>query len=261
MSRYDLDGRVAIVTGASAGLGAEFADALAESGANVVLAARREDRIRDLASTIERERGVRALAVRTDVTQETEVVALVQAALEAFGTVDILVNNAGSTHASRLLDHTLDDWRSVIEVNLTAVFLMSREAARAMIPKRSGSIINIGSVYGATATRRFPIFGYYASKGGVTMLTKALAVELGKDNIRVNEIAPTFFPTEMSRDGMFADTERAERMRQELLWPRTALPTLAKNEYLRGAVCFLASDDSYYVTGTRLPVDGGWLAT
>jgi gluconate 5-dehydrogenase len=260
VSRYDLDGRVAIVTGASAGLGVEFADALAESGASVVVAARREDRIRELAATIEREHGVRALAIRTDMTREADVVALVQAALDAFGAVDILVNNAGSTHAARLLEHTLDDWRRVIEVNLTAVFVASREAARAMIPKRSGSIINIGSVFGTTAVRRFPIFGYYASKGGVTMLTRALAAELGRHNIRVNEIAPTFYPTEMSRDGMFAETERAERMRQEVLWPRTALPTLAKNEYLRGAVCFLASDDSYYVTGARLPVDGGWLA-
>jgi NAD(P)-dependent dehydrogenase (short-subunit alcohol dehydrogenase family) len=260
VSRYDLDGRVAVVTGASAGLGAEFCDALAESGANIVLAARREDRLRELSETIERERGVRTLAVRTDVTRETDIVELVEAALASFGAVDILVNNAGATVARPLLEHTLEEWRSVIEVNLTAAFVASREVARAMIPRASGSIINIGSVFGATAVRQFPIFGYYASKGGVTMLTKALAAELGRHNIRVNEIAPTFYPTEMSQKGMFAENERGERLRNELLWPRTALPTLAKNEYIRGAVCFLASDDSYYVTGARLPVDGGWLA-
>jgi NAD(P)-dependent dehydrogenase (short-subunit alcohol dehydrogenase family) len=260
MSRYDLDGRVAIVTGASVGIGVEFADALAESGANVVLAARREDRIRELAETIERERGVDALAVRTDMTDEAAVAALVHAAVERFGKLDILVNNAGTTVARPLLEHTLEDWRRVIDVNLTGVFLASREAARAMIPNRSGSIVNIGSVYGATASRQFPIVSYYASKGGITMLTKALAVELGQHNIRVNEIAPTFFPTEMSRKSMFADNEKGERLRQEVLWPRTALPTLAENEYLRGAVCFLASDDSYYITGVKLPVDGGWLA-
>ena len=260
MSRYDLDGRVAIVTGASVGLGAEFCDALAESGAKVVLAARREDRIREAASLIERKHGVQTLAVRTDVAREADIAQLVKAALDSFGTLDILVNNAGTTLARPLLEQTLADWQSVIEVNLTSVFLASREAARAMVPRRSGSIINIGSIFGAAASKHLPIVGYYASKGGVTMLTKALAVELGQHNIRVNEIAPTFYPTEMSREGMFADTEAGERLREEILWPRTALPAPPKTEYLRGTVCFLASDDSYYITGTTLPVDGGWRA-
>jgi NAD(P)-dependent dehydrogenase (short-subunit alcohol dehydrogenase family) len=260
MSRYDLDGRVAIVTGASVGLGVEFCDALAESGADVVLAARREDRISQVAEAIERDHGVRTLAVRTDVAKEADIVGLVQAALDAFGRIDILVNNAGTTIGRPLLEHTLEDWRTVIDVNLTATFLASREAARAMIPRRSGTIINIGSIFGAMASRQFPIVSYYASKGGVTMLTKGLAVELGQHNIRVNEIAPTFFPSETSRKSMFADNEQGERLRQEVLLPRTALPTLPKTEYLRGAVCFLASDDSYYITGTILSVDGGWLA-
>jgi NAD(P)-dependent dehydrogenase (short-subunit alcohol dehydrogenase family) len=259
VSRYDLDGRVAVVTGTSAGLGVEFADALAESGANVVLAARREDRIRELAASLETRYGVRTLPVRTDILQETEIVALMEAAVDAFGRIDILVNNAGTTIGRPLLEHTLEDWRTVIDANLTSTFLACREAARTMIPQKAGSIINIGSVFASTAVPQFPVLGYYASKGGVTALTKALAVELGKTNIRVNEIAPAFFPSEMSRD-MFAETEQGERLRQEVVWPRTALPTLGKNEYLRGAVCFLASDDSSYVTGVTLPVDGGWLA-
>jgi NAD(P)-dependent dehydrogenase (short-subunit alcohol dehydrogenase family) len=257
---YDLDDRVAIVTGASAGLGVEFADALAASGANIVLAARREGHVRKVAAAIERDHGVRTLAVRADVAEEADVVRLVEDALKTFGAVDILVNNAGRTIGRPLLEHSLADWRTVVDVNLTGVFLASREAARVMIPRRSGSIINIGSIFGTTAVRQFPIVSYYASKGGVTMLTKALAVELGQHNIRVNEIAPTFFPSEEARKSIFADNDLGERLRRELLWPRTALPTLAKNEYLRGAVCFLASDDSYYVTGARLPVDGGWLA-
>jgi len=257
-SRYGLDGRVAIVTGASAGLGIEFADAIAQSGANVVLAARRDERLRELAQELERRHGVRALPIRTDLTVEADVVALVQGAVDAFGRIDVLVNNAGTTIGKPLLEHTLEDWNAVIGANLTAVFLACREVARVMIPQRSGSIINIGSVFSSTAVPQFPVLGYYASKGGVSALTKALAVHLGKDNIRVNEIAPTFFPTEMSAD-MFADTEQAEELRREIIWPRTALPTLGKPEHVRGAVCFLASDDSCYITGTRLPVDGGWL--
>jgi gluconate 5-dehydrogenase len=257
--RFDLDGRVAIVTGASAGLGVEFADALAACGANVVLAARREDRLVELAAQIEERHGGQALPVRTDVSVEEDIVHLMETTVEAFGTIDVLVNNAGTTIGKPLLEHELDDWRTVIDANLTSIFLASREAARIMVEKQSGSIVNVGSVFGQTAVRQFPIVGYYASKGGVTMLTRALAVELGRHNIRVNEVAPTFFPTEMSRD-MFGETERSERLRQEVLWPKTALPALPKAEYCRGAVCFLASDHSYYVTGTTLPIDGGWLA-
>jgi NAD(P)-dependent dehydrogenase (short-subunit alcohol dehydrogenase family) len=260
MRRYELDGRVAVVTGASAGLGAEFCHALAECGANVVLAARREERLRALRAELEKRYGVRALPVRTDVGQESDIVELMRSAVAAFGTIDVLVNSAGTTLAKPLLEHTLDDWRATIDVNLTATFLACREAARVMVPKRSGSIVNISSVFAFTAVPHFPIVGYYASKGGVTALTKGLAVELGKSNVRVNEIAPTFFPSEMSR-GMFADSAEAERLRQEVLWPRTALPELPKPEYVRGAVCFLASDDARYVTGHTLAVDGGWLAS
>ncbi len=259
MPRYDLDGKIAVVTGASAGLGVEFCHGLAESGANVVLAARREDRLRRLADELEERYGVRALPVRTDVSKEGDIVDLMKAAVDSFGTVDILVNNAGTTIGRPLLEHTLEDWRTVIDTNLTATFLASREAARVMVSRRSGSIVNVGSVFAFTAIPRFPIVGYYASKGGVTALTIALAVELGKHNVRVNAIAPTFFPTEMSQ-AMFADTEPAERLRQEVLWPKTALPELAKAEWIRGAVCFLASDDACYITGQTLAVDGGWLA-
>ena len=259
MGRYDLAGKVAVVTGASAGLGVEFCHALAECGAHVVLAARREERLRGVAAELEERYGVPALPVRTDVSWERDIVDLIRAAVDAFGTIDVLVNSAGTTLGKPLLEHTLDDWRSVIDVNLTGTFLACREAARVMVPKRSGSIVNISSVFAFTAIPHFPIVGYYASKGGVTALTRALAVELGKSNVRVNEIAPTFFPSEMSR-GMFADTPEAERLRQEVLWPRTALPELARPEYVRGAVCFLASEDSRYVTGHTLAVDGGWLA-
>jgi NAD(P)-dependent dehydrogenase (short-subunit alcohol dehydrogenase family) len=256
---YDLRGKVAVVTGASVGLGVEFAHGLAECGADVALAARREQALRDLARTLQQRYGVRALAVKTDVAKEDDIVNLIQSAVNGFDKVDILVNNAGTTLGKPLLEHTLDDWRRVIDVNLTGTFLTSREAARVMVPKRSGSIINISSVFAFTAVPQFPVLGYYASKGGVTALTKALAVELGKSNIRVNEIAPSFFPSEMSRE-TFANTPEAEQLRNEMLWPRTALPVLPKPEWIRGALCFLASDEARYVTGHTLAVDGGWLA-
>jgi NAD(P)-dependent dehydrogenase (short-subunit alcohol dehydrogenase family) len=259
VGRYDLGGRVAVVTGASVGLGEEFCHGLAESGANVVLAARRLDRIERIAGALESRYGVRALPIRTDVTSESDVAALITTAVRELGALDVLVNNAGLSVVRPLLEHSLEDWQQVIDVNLTAVFVASREAGRVMVPRRSGSIINISSVFGFQATRRFPVIGYYASKSGVTGLTVALAVELGKHNVRVNAIAPTFFPTEMSQ-AMFADTVAAERLRQEVLWPKTALPELARPEWIRGAACFLASDDSRYVTGQTLAVDGGWLA-
>jgi NAD(P)-dependent dehydrogenase (short-subunit alcohol dehydrogenase family) len=259
MGHYNLDGKVAVVTGASVGIGEQFCHGLAESGAHVVLAARREERLERIAADIEGRYGTHAIPLRTDVTREEEVARLVSTAVEELGTVDIFVNNAGVTHGAHLLEHSLGDWQQVIDVNLTGAFLGCREAARVMVPKRAGSIINVSSVFAFRATRKYPVTGYYASKGGITALTIALAVELGSHGVRVNAIAPTFIPTEMSQ-AMFDDTEAAEQLRQEVLWPKTALPELARPEWIRGAVCFLASDDSRYVTGHTLAVDGGWLA-
>jgi NAD(P)-dependent dehydrogenase (short-subunit alcohol dehydrogenase family) len=254
VARYDLDGQVAIVTGASSGLGREFSLALAESGAQVVLAARREELLVGLAEEIEREHGVRALAVRTDVTREADIVALVERTVAELGTVDILVNNAGVYVFKPLVEQTLEDWRTVMDVNLTSAFLASREVAKVMIPKRSGCIVNIASTSGFGAMR-FTEVSYYASKGGMVMLTKALAIELGPSDIRVNAIAPGFFPTPMSIAAMTDET-----IRTTVIEHRTALPRLAENEWIRGAVCFLASDDARFITGHTLVVDGGWLA-
>ena len=140
MTRYDLEGRVAIVTGASSGLGVEFASALAECGAAVVLAARREDALRDLAADLADRYGVSALAVKTDVTHEADVVRLVARTVQELGTVDVLVNNAGMYIVKPLVEQTLDDWRTVMDVNLTSAFLGCREVAKVMIPKGSGSM-------------------------------------------------------------------------------------------------------------------------
>ncbi|TFG30683.1 glucose 1-dehydrogenase [Candidatus Thorarchaeota archaeon] len=254
MVDYELDGKIVIVTGGSAGLGEQFAYAFSSSGANVVIAARREDRLEKIRDAISDKYGVRCLAIKTDVTKESDIINLVTKTTDEFGTVDALVNNAGMYVVKPLIEQTLDDWNLVMTVNLTSAFLACREVAKVMIPNRSGSIINISSTFGFGGTE-FTEVGYYAAKGGMITLTKALAVELGKYNIRVNAIAPGFFPTDMSKGAM-----DDEQIRKRIIEPRTALPMLAEKEWIRGAACFLASEEARYITGQILAVDGGWLA-
>lgn len=254
MARYNLDGKAVIITGASAGLGEQFAHAFAEAGADLVIAARREELLKNVAKSVEAQYECKAIPHKTDVTKEKEIIDLVQTTVNELGTVDILVNNAGMYIVKPLVEQTIEDWHRVMDVNLTSAFLASREVAKVMIPKKSGCIINISSTFGLGATE-FTEISYYASKGGMVAMTKALAVELGKYNIRVNAIAPGFFPTAMSK-GALED----EDIRERVIRPRTALPMLAENEYIRGAAVFLASDDAKYITGHTLAVDGGWLA-
>jgi NAD(P)-dependent dehydrogenase (short-subunit alcohol dehydrogenase family) len=252
--KYNLDGKVVIITGASAGLGEQFAHAFGMSGAHVTLAARRVELLQKVASDVSEKYGTKTLPIKTDVTKEQDVVQMVQKTVKKFGTVDVLVNNAGMYIVKPLIEQSLDDWNMVMDVNLTSAFLASREVAKVMIPRNSGSIINISSTFGYGATE-FTEISYYTSKGGIITMTKALAVELGKHNIRVNAIAPGFFPTAMSIGAIEDDA-----IRKRVIEPRTALPMLAENEWIRGAACFLASDDARYITGQTLAVDGGWLA-
>ncbi|MFW9960529.1 MAG: SDR family NAD(P)-dependent oxidoreductase [Candidatus Thorarchaeota archaeon] len=252
--KYNLDGKVVIITGASAGLGEQFAHAFGESGAYVVLGARRLDLLKKVAKEVSGKYGVKAIPIKTDVSKESDIIQLVEKTVDDLGTVDVLVNNAGMYVVKPLIEQTLDDWNLVMDVNLTSAFLATREVAKIMIPKKSGSIINISSTFGYGGTE-FTEISYYTSKGGLIAMTKALAVELGKHNIRVNAIAPGFFPTAMSIGAIEDDA-----IRKRLIEPRTALPMLAQNEWIRGAACFLASDDARYITGHTLAVDGGWLA-
>ncbi|OLS22164.1 MAG: Glucose 1-dehydrogenase B [Candidatus Thorarchaeota archaeon AB_25] len=254
MVKYNLEGKVVIITGASAGLGEQFAHAFADSGAHVVLGARREDLLKKIANDVSNKYGVKALPIKTDVAVESDVINLVDTTVKELGTVDVLVNNAGTYVVKPLIEQTLEDWNLVMNVNLTSSFVSSREVAKVMIPKKSGSIINITSTFGFGATE-FTEVSYYATKGGLVTMTKALAVELGKYNIRVNAIAPGFFPTAMSIGAM-----EDKKLSDKYIRPRTALPMFAENEWIRGAACFLASDDARYITGHTLAVDGGWLA-
>jgi NAD(P)-dependent dehydrogenase (short-subunit alcohol dehydrogenase family) len=257
MPDESLRGKVALVTGASGGLGEQFAIGLAEGGADVVLAARREPELRRVADLLEREHGVRALAVPTDVTREADVVAAVAAAVRELGRLDVLVSNAGAYVNKPLVEQTLADWRGVIAVNVTAAFLGAREAAKAMIAQGDGgSIISCSSIFAfGSGGPEFPEVGYYAAKGAITALTQAMAIELGPHEIRVNAIAPGFFPTDMSYEAMHDPDIWARH-----LAPRLALPGMPDNAWIRGAARFLAGDDGRYVTGQTLVVDGGWRA-
>ena len=251
---FDLTGRVAIVTGASSGLGIAFAEALAEAGARIVCAARRIETVEEVVSRLEAA-GHEAMAIRVDVTDKAMVQEMVEKAVERFGRVDILVNNAGTADGGDPEDLELEDWQRVLDVNLTGVFLCSQAVARQMIEAgNGGSIVNIASILGAGASEPAPVTAYAASKGGVVNLTRDLAVHWAPHNIRVNALGPAYFPSEMTA-GL---TEMPEVV--AAIEMRTPMGRLGHPDELKGPVVFLASDAASYVTGGNLYVDGGWTA-
>jgi NAD(P)-dependent dehydrogenase (short-subunit alcohol dehydrogenase family) len=246
LDRFRLDGRVAIVTGASSGLGVAFATALAEAGADVVLAARRADRLEATRAAVEAA-GRRGLAVRTDVSLPGDCHRLVEAAIEAFGHVDVLVNNAGVGTAVPATRETPEEFRQVIDVNLNGCYWMAQECARVMRP--GASIVNVASVLGLT-TAGLPQAAYSASKAGLIGLTRDLAQQwTGRKGIRVNALAPGFFQTEMT--DQYADDYVAGQLSRVLAGRWGEGPELA------AALVFLVSDAGSYVTGQTLVVDGG----
>jgi NAD(P)-dependent dehydrogenase (short-subunit alcohol dehydrogenase family) len=251
LDRFRIDDRVAVVTGASSGLGVAFAQALAEAGANVVLGARRADRLQDTRALVEGIGG-RAVAVQTDVTDPSDCNALVRAAMDEFGRVDILVNNAGVGTAVPATRETPEQFRSVIDLNLNGCYWMAQECGRVMQP--GSSIINVSSVLGLT-TAGLPQAAYASSKAGLIGLTRDLAQQwTGRRGIRVNAIAPGYFASEMT------DQFESEYFDAAIL-PRTLCGRLGEPEELSAALLFLASDASSYITGITLPVEGGMLTT
>jgi NAD(P)-dependent dehydrogenase (short-subunit alcohol dehydrogenase family) len=251
---FDLAGRVALVTGAGSGLGAVFAEALAEAGATVVCVGRRLDRVQNTAGRLD-EFGCQSLALSADVTDEAAVSGMVAQTVERFGRLDILVNNAGTAVVGPPETISLADWQRVIDVNLTGVFLCAREAAKAMIAAgRGGRIINIASILGAVASEPVPAAAYDATKGAVVNLTRDLAVHWASYDILVNAIGPAYFPSEMTEAFLALPEMRREIER------RTPLGRIGRPEELKGAVVFFSSDASSYVTGQTLYVDGGWTA-
>jgi 2-deoxy-D-gluconate 3-dehydrogenase len=248
---FRLDGEVSIVTGASRGLGRAMAEALAEAGSHVVLAARSEDVLNDVGEGI-RARGVKALVVPTDVEKEDHLDRLVDRTLKELGRIDVLVNNAGATVRCRALDLSIEDWDKVVGINLRSVFLLSQKVGRVMARQGGGRIINVASMLSEVGIPTIP--PYAASKGGIRQLTKALAVEWAEHNIRVNAVGPGFFRTEMT-EPLYHNPERHSKIIN-----RVAIKRWGKPEDLKGAVVYLASKASDYVTGQILYVDGGYLA-
>lgn len=247
-SLFGLDGKVALVTGASSGLGARFAQALGLAGARVLLCARREDKLQAVVDEIARAGGA-AAAIRLDVTDEVAVGEAFDAAEAAFGPVDILINNAGVAKMNTVIDMSVEEWDEVVGVNLRAAFLVAREAARRMVANGTGgSIINIASILSSFGTKGGA--AYCASKGGVAQLTRTMALELARHDIRVNAMAPGYFFSEMNDE--YFDTEEAARMIKGIPMRRAADP-----KELDAALLMLAGPGGSFVTGSIVTVDGG----
>ena len=245
---FSLKGRVALVTGASSGLGVQFAKALADNGAAVALVARRADRLKSLKDEIE-VKGGRAVVIEADVTDHAAVARAFDAVEKAFGTVTILVNNAGIAHGGRAVEMPPEEWRKVLSTNLDAVFFWAQEAARRLlVAKKQGAIVNIASVLGLAVSKG--AVAYAAAKAGVVQVTKALAVELAFKGVRVNAIAPGWFVTEMNDD--YLSGEAGTAIKREIPMGRFGNPG-----DLDGALLLLVSDAGSYITGATVVVDGG----
>ena len=247
ISLFDLSGRVVIVTGASSGLGHQFAIALHGAGAKVVAIARRKERLDALAAACP---GLETRAV--DVTDEEGCRRLVEDTLAAHGRIDGLVNNAGIGTPTPAVSQPTDQFRHTLEVNVTAVFNLSRLVAPGMIERGRGSIVNIASIFGLASAYPVPTAAYSASKAAVVNLTRDLAGQWARHNVRVNAIAPGFFPSEMS-DELFTNERAHQRVIQGTPMRRTG-----RTGELDGALVYLLSDASSFVTGHTLVVDGGW---
>lgn len=251
MKNYmDVTGNVSIVTGASSGLGYQYAKALAENGAKVAVFARRIDKLQALKSEIEANNGV-CLPVACDVTNEEQVIAGVQKTFEEFGKIDILVNNAGAIALMPTTELPLEQWQSVVDVSLTGYFLMARECAKHMIANNYGRIINTGSMFGHIACFNSPILVYNATKGAIPNLTRGLAQEWAKYNITVNAIGPGMFPSEMS----VIDENTLELLKQ-----RCPIGRPGVIDESCGQLLLFASKNSSYTTGQTIYIDGGYTA-
>lgn len=246
---FGLNGKTAIVTGASKGIGREIALLLANCGANVALIARNENDLIDVAKEIEAI-GRKALCVPFDLTKTAEIPEMIKSINESFGSIDILINNAGTNIPKSIGDVTEEDWDKVIDINLKSVFFTTKAVGDYMNKQNGGKVINVSS--------QMAFVGYYkrsvysTSKGGITQLTKSLAIEWAPYHINVNAVAPTFIETPMTK-GMFED----ESFKKDVLG-RIPLGRLAKIEDLYGAFAYLASNAADMVTGHTIVVDGGW---
>ena len=251
---FDLTGQVAVVTGASTGLGVQMAKAFANQGADLVLIARRQNLLEENAAEIEKEYGVKALAYACDITDTEKVKEAVKATIDKFGRVDILVNNAGTGAVAPAVEITDEQFNNELKIDLFGAFVCSREFAKEMLKKKYGRIINIASMYGLVGNMAATCSPYHAAKGGVVNLTRALAAEWGKDGLTVNSICPGYFWTPLTKSTLETDwfTDYA----------KGAIPIgrYGREGELDTCALFLASPASSYVNGHNIAVDGGYTA-
>ncbi len=248
---FDLHGRVAVVTGASSGLGLQMSIGLAKQGADLVIMARRLERLEIAAERI-RSFGVRCLPIQCDVTDTDAVNKAAEEAIRFYGKVDILINNAGASKNAGVLEMTDEEWNFTLQADLTSVFKVTRAFAKYMVEKRYGRIINIASIYGQVGNTAMDTVAYHSSKGGVINFTRAVAAELAEYNITCNTISPGYFETELT-----ADTLKTESF-TEFMKASVPLGRYGYEGELNPAAVFLASDEASYVTGQNIKVDGGY---
>lgn len=247
---FDLSGKVALVTGGSRGLGKEMAEGLAEAGASLMLLARREQW---LTPTVDEflSRGFKCEGAICDVSNPDEVQAVVDRTMASHNQIDILINNAGVTWGQPIEEHPLEKWNMVLQINLTGAFLFSQKVGREMLKRRSGNIINVASIAGLQGTMEHGqhIVGYVAAKGGLIAMTREFAAKWARRGIRVNAIAPGFFPSRM--------TENVLAEAQPQIEASVPLGRVGREGELKGVAVFLASPASGYITGQTIVVDGG----
>jgi NAD(P)-dependent dehydrogenase (short-subunit alcohol dehydrogenase family) len=249
---FDLNGRIAVITGGGTGIGKSIAAGLAEAGATVVLCGRRLHKCEEACREIGTKTGSEAYACQCDVTDKKQIEGLVRDTVNRFGHIHILVNNAGVASNYHALDLPEEEWDRVLDTNLKGCFLFSQAVGRIMAARKSGAIVNIGSQLGDVA--RPNRVHYSTSKGGIKILTKALAVDLASYGIRVNAVAPGPVETEMAKPAL-SDPDLKSKILDHI-----PLGRVGQTHDIRGAVVFLVSDAASYITGVTLHVDGGYLA-
>ena len=248
---FDLKNKVAVITGASSGLGRQMSKTFAKQGANLVILARRLERLEELKEELS-DLGVKILPIKCDVTSTEDINNAAEAVEKEFGRVDILINCAGSSKDKGVLDMEDDEWEFTIDTDLTSVFKVTRAFANIMKKNNYGRVINIASMYGLVGNTEIPTIAYHSSKGGVVNFTRAAAAELAKYNITVNCICPGYFYTELTTQVL--DTDQF----QEFAKTHVPMQRYGNEGELDAGAVFLASEEASYVTGIVLPIDGGY---
>ena len=249
---FDIKDKVAVITGASSGLGWQIAQAYASQGVKLALFARREERLQENKAEIEKEFGTEVMYAVCDVGDYDSITAAVAKVMDAYGRIDILVNAAGMGNNKMVVDQSNEEWARHIHIDLTGVYYMCKAVGEIMIEQEYGKIINIGSIHSTVCMNGSPISAYATTKGAVEMMTKALACEWAKKGITVNAIGPAYFPSEMT--GEFVETDVFTPVVQAYC----PMGRVGRDGELDGAIIYFASDASSYTTGQLLTIDGGW---